>query len=112
MKRIILPLLFIALTSAASFAQEKATKESKSQVVEASCGQCNFGLSGNGCSLAVRIDKKAYFVEGSSLDDHGDAHGKDGFCSVVRKAKVEGEVKGDKFVATSFELLPVEEKKN
>ena len=51
-------------------------------------------------------------MKGSSLDDHGDAHGKDGFCSVVRKAKVEGEIKGDKFVATSFELLPLEEKKN
>ncbi len=112
MKRIILPLLLFALTSATCFAQEKATKESKSKIVEASCGLCNFGLSGKGCSLAVRIDDKAYLVKGSSLDDHGDAHGKDGFCSVVRKAKVEGEIKGDKFVATSFELLPLEEKKN
>jgi hypothetical protein len=59
-----------------------------------------------GCDLAVRIDGKTYWVEGSGIDDHGDAHGGMGFCNAVRKAEVSGKVKGKKFVATSFKLLP------
>gem|GEM_PF-5809930 len=50
---------------------------------------------------------KAYFVTGTSIDKHGDAHAKDGFCNVVRKAKVTGDVVDNNFVATSFVLLPV-----
>jgi hypothetical protein len=61
-----------------------------------------------GCDLAVRIDGKSYFVEGTKLDDHGDAHAKDGFCSVIRKAEVSGEIKGNQFIASSFKLLPEE----
>lgn len=81
----------------------------KVQVVEASCGQCQFKMKGKkGCDLAVRINGKSYFVEGTKIDDHGDAHSKEGFCNAVRKAEVTGEIKGDKFVATSFKLLPEE----
>jgi hypothetical protein len=54
-------------------------EEPKPQIVEASCGQCQFGMEGHGCELAVRIDGKSYFVDGSSIDSHGDAHAKDGF---------------------------------
>ena len=60
----------------------------------------------NGCDLAVRIDGKSYFVEGTTIVDHGDAHDHDGFCSAVRKAEVIGEIKDNKFVVTSFKLLP------
>jgi hypothetical protein len=45
-------------------------------------------------------------VEGTTLNDHGDAHAADGFCSAVRKAEVVGELKDNKFVVTSFKLLP------
>lgn len=86
-----------------------AQEKTKTQIVEASCGQCQFGMKGKGgCDLAVRIDGKPYFVEGTDINKHGDAHAADGFCSVVRKAEVVGEVKGDKFVASSFKILPVE----
>ena len=77
-----------------------------SQVVEASCGECSFGMQGESCDLAVRIDGKSYFVDGSKMDDHGNAHGDDGMCNVIRRAKVTGEVKEGRFVATAFELLP------
>jgi hypothetical protein len=87
-------------------AQDK--KEIKHQTVEASCGQCNFGLKGGGCDLAVRIDGKAYPVDGTKIDQHGDAHAKDGFCSVVRQAHVSGEVVGNRFKATEFKLLPID----
>ncbi len=81
------------------------------QVVEASCGQCKFGMDGKkGCDLAVRIDGKGYFVDGTAIDDHGDAHGPHGFCSVIRKAEVSGEIKDGKFMASAFDLIPVEEK--
>jgi hypothetical protein len=47
-------------------------------------------------------------VQGTAIDDHGDAHDEKGFCNAVRKAKVQGSLKGDKFVVTYFELLKVE----
>jgi hypothetical protein len=35
-------------------------------------------MEGHGCELAVRIDGKPYFVDGTDLH-HGDAHANDGF---------------------------------
>lgn len=105
----IITFLFI-LTLSLGFAQDKKGTP-KTQIVEASCGQCQFGMkSKSGCDLAVRIDGKSYFVEGTKLDDHGDAHAEDGFCSAIRKAEVSGEIVNDKYVATSFKLLPQEQK--
>jgi hypothetical protein len=37
-------------------------------------------LKGYACDLAVRIDGKPYFVDGTSIDSHGDAHAEDGFA--------------------------------
>jgi len=99
--------LFLSIALVATMA---SAQEIKPQIVEASCGQCNFGMKGNGCTLAVRIDGKAYFVDGTSIDKHGDAHADDGFCSAIRKAEVTGEIVGDKFKATSFKLLPAQTK--
>lgn len=74
--------------------------------VETACGQCKFHLQGKGCDLAVRIDGKAYFVDGTSIDDHGDAHASDGFCLAIRRAEVQGTVVNNRFKATYFKLLP------
>ena len=74
------------------------------QLVDAACGQCRLGLPGKSCDLAVRINGKAYFVDGTSIDDHGDAHASDGFCEAVRKAEVQGEIVNDRFKATYFKL--------
>jgi hypothetical protein len=90
---------------------QSVTQESKLQIVEASCGQCNFGLKGKSCDLAVKINGKAYIVEGTKIDDHGDAHASDGFCMAIKKAEVIGEIVGDKFVATHFKLVKEEKKK-
>lgn len=79
----------------------------KSQIIEVSCGQCQFKMEGYNCDLAVRIDDKSYFVDGSSIDSHGDAHSKDGFCKVIRKAEVVGEIVDNRFKVTSFKLLPI-----
>ncbi len=82
-------------------------KTEEKQTVELSCGQCQFGLtSQDGCDLAVRIDGKAYFVDGADIDDFGDAHDENtGFCEVVRKAEVAGEITGDRFEASSVKML-------
>ncbi|MBW4359659.1 DUF6370 family protein [Flavobacterium taihuense] len=95
-------LLFATLISSA---QDKK-KLIKSQIVEVSCGECQFGMKGKSCDLAVRIDGKAYFVDGTKIDDHGNAHAKDGFCETIRKAEVTGEIVNNRFKVTSFTLLP------
>ncbi|HYH13570.1 MAG TPA: DUF6370 family protein, partial [Flavisolibacter sp.] len=63
-----------------------------------------FKLPGQDCDLAVRINGKVYYVEGTHIDAHGDAHAKDGFCNAIRKAEVQGAVVDDRFKATYFKL--------
>jgi hypothetical protein len=103
----ILTLLFV-LSSSLILAQAKK-ENSKIQIVEASCGQCQFKMEGKSCDLAVRIDGKSYFVEGTNIDSHGDAHADDGFCASIRKAEVIGKIKDNKFVVTRFKLLPLKQ---
>jgi len=103
----LISLLFVVLSVSA---QEKK-EVLKTQIVETSCGQCQFGMEGYGCELAVRIDGKSYFVDGTSIDSHGDAHADDGFCAAIRKAEVVGEIKDNRFVVSEFKLLPEENKK-
>lgn len=104
MKNLFLILSFLILN--VSLAQEKKPIQQKKQIVEASCGQCQFGMKGQGCDLAVRIDGKPYFVEGTHIDKHGDAHAEDGFCQTIRTAEVAGTIKDSTFVVTHFKLLP------
>ena len=108
MKYLVLVFAFVSFTA---FSQnEKKEKKEKTQIVEASCGQCKFGLTGNGCDLAVKVEGKAYWVKGTDIHSHGGAHSEGGFCNTVRKAEVIGEVKEDKFVVSHFKLLPIEKK--
>ena len=117
MKFLIL-LLFCLIAKLSAAQTQNANKQDalkKRQVVEASCGQCQFGLPGKSCDLAVRIGGKSYFVEGSHIDSHGDAHADDGFCNAIRKAEVQGEIVNNRFKATYFKLIKPEvkeEKKN
>jgi hypothetical protein len=114
--------LFLAAIISCSFtavmAQTKDTKTPAAPdknkevlMVEAACGQCKFELPGNSCDLAVRMNGKAYFVDGSNIDSHGDAHAKDGFCNAIRKANVQGEIVDGRFKATYFQLIPESAKK-
>ncbi len=79
------------------------------QIVEASCGQCQFKMAGKGCSLAVRINGNPYFVDGTDIDRHGDAHAADGFCEAIRKAEVQGEIVNGRFKASYFNLIDIKE---
>ncbi len=101
----LLSFTFFMFFSVASFAQAKTPDTSKElKSLEAACGQCQFGLKGKGCDLAVRIKGKAYFVDGVSIDSLGDAHASDGFCNAIRKAKAQGELVDGRFKATYMAL--------
>ena len=110
MKTLIL-FLFFSSFALTTFAQTKAAKpiepdkNKKTLTLETACGQCQFGLPGESCDLAIRLDGKAYFVDGTDIDSHGDAHSNDGFCNAVRMAKVQGELEGDRFKVTYLQLI-------
>lgn len=108
MTRLLIVLLGLGLTSL--HAQESKTihqldKSKKVYIVQASCGSCNFKMKVPGCPLAIKLDDKYYLVDGAKLDDYGDAHAEDGFCNVIKKAKVQGDTSGSVFKATYFELV-------
>ena len=73
--------------------------------VEATCGTCMFKMEGKGCLLAIKFKGKNYFVDGTGLEDHGDAHDKEGFCNAIKKAKVQGNIVKDRFEVSYFELI-------
>lgn len=77
-------------------------------LVDAACGECQFKMKGNGCNLAIRMKGKDYFVDGTSIDDHGDAHSDDGFCNSIRKAQIQGDTSNNRFKVIYFKLLPVD----
>lgn len=96
--------LVVFLLNAICFGQTQELKK----IVDVSCGQCKFGMKDKkGCDLAVKIDNKYYFIEGTTIDDHGDAHADDGFCTSIRKAEVIGKIEDNKFKVTYFKLLPI-----
>ena len=103
---------FIIFFASTSIAQNKqidsptVNTTKKLLVVDAACGECQFKMKGSGCNLAVRINGKDYFVDGTSIDEHGDAHSDDGFCNSIRKAQVQGDTSNNRFRVTYFKLLP------
>ena len=110
-------LIMALLFSVGTYAQEKKStgkfdEKKKTYEVLASCGTCNFKMKAPGCPLAIKLDGKYYFVDGTKIDDHGDAHADDGFCNVIKKAKVQGIVKGDRFTASYFEIIKEERPSN
>ena len=103
-------LLSTCVFSCAGCCTEEPLPESSTainnRVIEASCGQCQLGLPGTGCDLAILVEGNAYYVDGSGIDDHGDAHGKDGLCNVIRKARTTGTIVDGRFNAEMLEVLP------
>lgn len=96
------PLLVFTQSNQKGIAQPDPSK--KILTVEASCGQCQFGLPGKGCDLAVKLNGRAHFVKGSHIDAHGDAHAHDGFCETIRMAEVQGELVNDTFTLTYIKI--------
>jgi NADH dehydrogenase [ubiquinone] 1 alpha subcomplex assembly factor 1 len=90
----------------------RAVKKSSESVVEtdsarAGCATCIFHMKGvEDCKLAIEIEGRHYLVQGSDIDDHEDAHAPDGMCNTTRRAKANGKISGDRFVAEEFRVLP------
>jgi hypothetical protein len=109
-------LFLFSLFSFSALSQKKAvgrtTPDSTKRLftVEATCGKCKLGMPGKDCALAVRINGKAYYVDGVGIDDFGDTHAHDGLCNAIRKAEVQGEVVKNRFRVSYFKLLPEETK--
>jgi Family of unknown function (DUF6370) len=110
MKSFFVVILF-SLMGSYAYSQDSAIKviapdpAKKLIVTEASCGMCKFGMKGDDCALAVRLNGKSYYVDGTDINDHGDAHATDGFCNAIRKAKVQGQVVDGRFKASYFKLV-------
>ena len=103
-------LLLLMMCSCFLFGQDKAKATPKTpeinQIAGVSCSQCNFKLkTQKGCDLAVRLNGKAYFIDGTKIDDHGDAHADDGFCNAIKKAQLRGTIVDGRFKASYFKLI-------
>jgi hypothetical protein len=109
----LLLLLFAIFLSANDIKAQSATSppviNDTLKNVEAACGHCKFGMKEKGCNLAIRFNGRAYFVDGTKIDEHGDAHAANGFCNKIRHADVSGSIINNRFVATNFKLLEEKE---
>ena len=107
----ILFILFLILFGLQTAAQtnnkslDKPDTSKKILIAEVSCGECQFKMAGKSCDLAVRINGKCYFVDGTTIDEHGDAHANDGFCESIKKAELQGEIKADRFKVSYFKII-------
>ncbi len=101
--------ILLAFSLIASAQENKQTVNNslklKSAVYEVACGQCQFNQPGFGCDLAIKIKGKVYWIDGTTIDEHGDAHADDGFCNKVRKARVSGEIKDNRVKVSDFVLI-------
>ena len=78
------------------------------EVVAAACGTCIYRIpSGQGCYWVVEIAGKLYPVAGKLPHNH-DNHAPEGMCNMPRQVKLSGEIRGENFIASKFELLPAE----
>ena len=93
--------VFVLLFSMTVFGQKI-----NNQTVDAACGMCQFKVkSEKGCAVFVKISGNLYPVEGMDKKVFGDAHAEDGYCKMIRKAVVSGEVNKGKFYATAFKFV-------
>ena len=104
MKKLLALLIFIPLVS---FGQNTLKEKTEINLVkaEAACGICMLNMQGEECELAVKIKDSKYYVIGTGIDDHGNAHSKKGFCNAIRKAEIQGKVINNKYHITYFELV-------
>jgi hypothetical protein len=81
------------------------------QTVDVACARCVFHMDESrlegipGCPWAAEIEGRHHLVYGPVPQDHFN-HAPDGICNMRRQAKVEGNLRDDKFIASTFELLP------
>lgn len=96
---------FFARQQSRTFAFGKKNRRKTLYILDAACGICQFDMRGDDCALAVRVNGIEFYVDGTGIDDHGDAHAKDGFCNSIRRAEVQGSVVDGRFRVTYFKLV-------
>lgn len=103
---IFIVLLFFSVNT---FAQQKE----KTYKLLASCGTCNFDMpSETGCALAVQIAGKHYWVDGSTLQDHGDEHDPEGgMCNHIKKAEATGYIEDGRLRVSNFTIIDKKKQK-
>ena len=80
------------------------TAAAEAMTYEVGCGGCIFEMAdAEGCKAAVKVDGKAYWIDGVKISAHNI-----GLCSGSAEADMAGEVKDGKFIATSFALTEAE----
>jgi YHS domain-containing protein len=78
-----------------------ATATTEGAVYEVGCGGCIYDKAdAQGCEAAVKVDGKSHWIAGVKINAHGL-----GLCAASAQARMTGELKGDTFVATSFEIV-------
>ena len=79
------------------------------QVAPVACGMCIFKMpEAKGCVWAIEIEGEHYLVQSGQLPKDHMQHAPDGMCNMTRQARVTGQVEGERFVASQFELLPAQ----
>lgn len=98
-------LVFLLAFSATLFGQTKI----ENKIVQTGCGMCMFkAKSAKSCSVYVKIDDQFYETVGVDKKVTGTGHEADGYCEVIKKARISGEIKRGKFYATSFSYIEKE----
>jgi hypothetical protein len=96
-------LIVLLLSSSCAISKRNTAIEG---TYEVACGKCIYDMTGDKCDLAILIDGKYYYVEGSAVSDHGDEHADDGLCETSRKAQVKGKINYGIFVAEYVKIIP------
>ena len=100
-------MLFVACGNSSEEGPVSDPQELVARTVEAGCAMCIYEMEGvEKCTLAVKVDGQPYYVTGSTIFDHGDAHAADGICMTAREAVVDGKIEDGKVVATRLEFKP------
>ncbi len=97
-------LFLISLLILSSCATTRVNKEVEG-VYEIACGKCIYKMTGDECDIAVLINGKHYYVEGSDISDHGNEHAEDGLCNSSRKAQIKGKIKFGIFMAEYVKII-------
>ncbi|MCR9173043.1 MAG: DUF6370 family protein [bacterium] len=106
MKQLLFLSAFVLLASCGSLNKSNEPITGEQTVA---CGMCVFDMTGDECELAIEVDGKYYYVEGSNIHDHGNPDAEGGMCTQERKAQVTGQIKHGVFVAESFTLIPLDD---
>lgn len=93
--------ILVASIAAAQTAEEASpTEDSPTFLTETGCASCSYKMPGvRGCQTAVKLDGKAYLLEGVETNAHAD-----GLCDATKFARIAGKVHNGRFVATHYEI--------